>query len=81
MADADATTDANVNADADAAGAPVTAADLRALVRVAGLPLDDGEIAELLPLYQYLRQRVDALHDASLPLGAPAATFAADWRQ
>ena len=80
MADADATTDANVNADADAAGA-VTAADLRALVRVAGLPLDDGEIAELLPLYQYLRQRVDALHDASLPLGAPAATFAADWRQ
>ena len=81
MADADATTDANVNADADAAGAPVTAADLRALVRVAGLPLDEGEIAELLPLYQYLRQRVDALHDASLPLGAPAATFAADWRQ
>ena len=82
MADVDATTDANVNADADAdAAGVVTGADLRALVRVAGLPLDDGEIAELLPLYQYLRQRVDALHDASLPLGAPAATFAADWRQ
>ena len=66
--------------DASAAAA-VTLDDLRTLARLAGLPLDEGEIAELLPLYQYLRQRVDALHDASLPLGAPAATFAADWRQ
>ena len=53
--------------------------DLRALVRVAGLPLDDAELEELLPLYQFLKQRVDMLHEADLPLGGQAMTFPADW--
>ena len=77
MADAAANTDVNINAGA----APVTADDLRALLRIAGLPLDEGEIAELLPLYQYLRQRADTLHEAHLPLSAPAVTFPADWQR
>ena len=55
--------------------------DLRALVRVAGLPLDDTELEELLPLYQFLRQRVDMLHEADLPLGGQAMTFPADWNR
>ena len=57
----------------------VTMEDLRVLVRVAGLPLDDGELEELLPLYQFLRQRVAMLHEADLSLGGPATTFHADW--
>ena len=57
----------------------VTMGDLRTLVRVAGLPLDDAELEELLPLYQFLRQRVDMLHEADLPLGGQAMTFPADW--
>ena len=63
MADAAANTDVNINAGA----APVTADDLRALLRIAGLPLDEGEIAELLPLYQYLRQRADTLSKPTCP--------------
>ena len=62
-----------------AEAATVTMDDLRALVRVAGLPLDDAELEELLPLYQFLRQRVDMLHEADLPLGGQAMTFPADW--
>ena len=59
----------------------VTMDDLRALVRVAGLPLDDAELEELLPLYQFLKQRVAMLHEADLPLGGPAMTFPADWNR
>ena len=55
--------------------------DLRALVRVAGLPLDEAELEELLPLYQFLRQRVDMLHEPDLPLGGQAMTFPADWNR
>ena len=62
-----------------AEAATVTMDDLRALVRIAGLPLDDAELEELLPLYQFLRQRVDMLHEADLPLGGQAMTFPADW--
>ncbi len=59
---------------------PMVAMDeFRALVRIAGLPLDDSELEELLPLYQFLRNRVDRLHEADLPLGGPAVTFPADW--
>ena len=64
---------------ADAGESVVSMDDLRALVRVAGLPLDDAELEELLPLYQVLRQRVDMLHEADLPLGGQAMTFPADW--
>ncbi|MCY4414767.1 MAG: hypothetical protein OXE87_00425 [Chloroflexi bacterium] len=53
--------------------------DFRVLVRLAGLPLDDEELGELLPLYQFLRDRVDMLHEADLPLGGQAMTFPADW--
>lgn len=53
--------------------------DFRVLVRMAGLPLDDEELEELLPLYQFLRQRVEMLHEADLPLGGQAMTFPADW--
>ncbi len=53
--------------------------DFRVLVRLAGLPLDDEELEELLPLYQFLRDRVDMLHEADLPLGGQAMTFPADW--
>ena len=53
--------------------------DFRALVRIAGLPLDDSEIEELLPMYQFLKERVATLHEADLPLGGPATTFPADW--
>ena len=57
----------------------VTIDELRALVRVAGLPLEESELEELLPLYQFLRQRVAMLHEADLPLGGQAVTFPADW--
>ena len=53
--------------------------DFRVLVRMAGLPLDDEELEELLPLYQFLKQRVEMLHEADLPLGGQAMTFPADW--
>ena len=53
--------------------------DFRALVRIAGLPLDDSELEELLPLYRFLKDRVDMLHEADLPLGGQAMTFPADW--
>ncbi len=66
---------------ADAGESTVSMDDLRALVRVAGLPLDDGELEELLPLYQFLKQRVDMLHEADLPLGGQAMTFPADWNR
>ena len=33
----------------------VTIDELRALVRVAGLPLEESELEELLPLYLFLR--------------------------
>ena len=59
--------------------ADVTIDELRALVRVAGLPLEESELEELLPLYQFLRQRVAMLHEADLPLGGQAVTFSADW--
>ena len=55
--------------------------DLRALARIANLPLDDAELEELLPLYQFLRPRVDMLHEANLPLGGQAMTFPADWNR
>ena len=64
---------------AEAGETTVTMDDFRALVRIAGLPLDDSELEELLPLYQFLRQRVDMLHEADLPLGRQAMTFPADW--
>lgn len=57
----------------------VSMEDFRALVRIAGLPLDDSELEELLPLYQFLKNRVDMLHEAVLPLGGQAMTFPADW--
>ena len=63
----------------DASESTVTMADLRALARAAGRPLDDAELEELLPLYQFLRQRADTLHEAELPLGGPAMIFPADW--
>ena len=62
------------------AGEPtVSMDDFRALVRIAGLPLDDSELEELLPLYRFLKSRVDMLHEADLPLGGQAMTFPADW--
>ncbi len=57
----------------------VSMEDFRALVRIAGLPLDDSELEELLPLYRFLKNRVDMLHEADLPLGGQAMTFPADW--
>jgi hypothetical protein len=57
----------------------VTMDELRTLVRLAGLPLDERELEELLPLYQFLRERVAMLHEADLPLGGQAMTFSADW--
>ena len=64
---------------ADAGESAVSLEDFRVLVRLAGLPLDEEELEELLPLYQFLRQRVDMLHEADLPLGGQAMTFPADW--
>ena len=64
---------------AESAESSVSMEDFRALVRVAGLPLDDAELEELLPLYRFLRQRVEMLHEAELPLGGQAMTFPADW--
>ena len=64
---------------AEANETTVSMDDFRALVRIAGLPLDDSELEELLPLYRFLRQRVDTLHEADLPLGGQAMTFPADW--
>ena len=55
--------------------------DFRALVRIAGLPLDESELEELLPLYRFLKQKVDMLHEADLPLGSQAMTFPADWNR
>ena len=57
----------------------LTMEDFCVLVRAAGLPLDDSELEELLPLYRFLRERVQTLHEADLPLGGPAMTFPADW--
>lgn len=64
---------------AEAGESTVSMDDFRALVRIAGLPLDDAELEELLPLYQFLRNRVDMLHESDLPLGGQAMTFPADW--
>ncbi len=64
---------------AEAGESTVSMDDFRVLVRMAGLPLDDEELEELLPLYQFLRQRVEMLHEADLPLGGQAMTFPADW--
>ncbi len=64
---------------ADSGETNVTIDDLRALANLAGLPLDDGELEELLPLYQFLREKVAMLHEADLPLGGQAMTFPADW--
>lgn len=64
---------------ADAGESTVSMEDFRALVRIVGIPLDDSELEELLPLYQFLKQRVDMLHEADLPLGGQAMTFPADW--
>ena len=64
---------------AEAGESTVSMEDFRALVRIAGLPLDDAELEELLPLYRFLRNRVDMLHEADLPLGGQAMTFPADW--
>ena len=63
----------------DSSESTVSMDDFRVLVRLAGLPLDDEELEELLPLYQFLRDRVDMLHEADLPLGGQAMTFPADW--
>lgn len=64
---------------ADDGESNVTMDDLRAAVRLAGLSLDDAELEALLPLYQFLRERVDTLHEPNLPLGGQAMTFPADW--
>ena len=64
---------------AEAGESTVSMEDFRALVRIAGLPLDDSELEELLPLYRFLKNRVDMLHEADLPLGGQAMTFPADW--
>ena len=64
---------------AEAGESTVSMEDFRALVRIAGLPLDDSELEELLPLYRFLKDRVDLLHEADLPLGGQAMTFPADW--
>ena len=64
---------------ADAGEPDISMDDFRVLVRLAGLPLDDSELEELLPLYRFLRQRVEMLHEADLPLGGQAMTFPADW--
>lgn len=64
---------------AEAGESTVSMDDFRALVRIAGLPLDDSELEELLPLYRFLKNRVDMLHEADLPLGGQAMTFPADW--
>ena len=63
----------------ESAESTVSMEDFKALVRIAGLPLDEAELEELLPLYQFLRQRVEMLHEADLPLGGQAMTFPADW--
>ena len=63
----------------DVSESAVSMDDFRVLVRMAGLPLNDEELEELLPLYQFLRQRVEMLHEADLPLGGQAMTFPADW--
>ena len=63
----------------ESAESTVSMDDFRVLVRLAGLPLNDGELEELLPLYQFLRQRVEMLHEADLPMGGQAMTFPADW--
>ena len=63
----------------DVSASDVSMDDFRVLVRMAGLPLDDAELEELLPLYQFLKQRVEMLHEADLPLGGQAMTFPADW--
>ena len=63
----------------DASESAVSMDDFRVLVRMAGLPLNDEELEELLPLYQFLKQRVEMLHEADLPLGGQAMTFPADW--
>ena len=63
----------------DVSASGVSMDDFRVLVRMAGLPLDDAELEELLPLYQFLKQRVGMLHEADLPLGGQAMTFPADW--
>ena len=63
----------------DVSESAVSMDDFRVLVRMAGLPLDDEELEELLPLYQFLKQRVEMLHEADLPLGGQAMTFPADW--
>lgn len=63
----------------ESAESTVSMEDFRVLVRIAGLPLDEAELDELLPLYQFLRQRVEMLHEADLPLGGQAMTFPADW--
>ena len=64
---------------AEAGESTVSMDDFRALVRIAGLPLDESELEELLPLYRFLKNRVDMLHEADLPLGGQAMTFPADW--
>lgn len=78
MADAAANAGASINASAGPSA--ITPDDLRALLRLAGLSLDQPEIDELLPLYRLLRQRADTLHEADLPLSVPSAIFPADWR-
>ena len=77
---ADAAANAGASSNASAAPSAITPDDLRALLRLAGLPLDQPEIDELLPLYRLLRQRADTLHEADLPLSVPSAIFPADWR-
>ncbi len=59
----------------------ITIDDLRVLARAAGLPLDEDELASILPVYQFLRRQVAMLHEADLPLGGQAMTFPADWNR
>lgn len=77
---ADAAANAAAGTNAGAGPSAITPDDLRALLRLAGLSLDQPEIDELLPLYRLLRQRADTLHEADLPLSVPSAIFPADWR-
>jgi hypothetical protein len=66
---------------ADNQDGDVTLDELRVLARLAGLPLEEGELETLLPVYQFLRSQVAMLHESDLPVGGPATTFPADWNR
>ena len=57
----------------------MTMDDFQAVVRRAGLDLEQQEMERLLPLYQQLLTQLAAIHDPELPLGLPADVFSPDW--